>query len=243
MVNFVVEAFAENALDPAPENVVVPSCELPTIDPDKNCATLPLNVVVPLAVNIEELEKFPEMERFVEGAVTAPDPDSIKKLVVDAALAPNVFVPGPLKRMLLNALVPIIVPLSACAPAPLKVVVPELCVKVPLFTYAPPSQRYVDGAVTFPEVMVKAPVVVAALASKFHDPVPFDELKVSAEKGVDEAMIVFCCVEVEVNVTVPLMVIRAVDEANQLPASERAFEPMVSMEVVAVPSCRSPVGV
>src|SRR3989344_444185 len=102
--------------------------------------------------------------------------------------------------------------------------------------------RLVDGAVTVPALMVKPRAtseVVAAFAPKVHEPpVP---LKVRPLNGDEVAMMLFCWVEVELKVTVPVWVNIAVEEANQLPARVRAFAAIVRIDVVAVPSWRRPV--
>ena len=80
------------------------------------------------------LVKLPPMVSMVEGAVTAPEEESIVKLVVDAAFEPKDFVPAPRKLRLLKAFVePVIVPLNVCAEEPFKYTVPELWVNMPLF--------------------------------------------------------------------------------------------------------------
>ena len=50
------------------------------------------------------------MVRRVDGAVTVPEPDSMVKLVVEAAFEPKVLVPAPRKMTLLRALEPIKLP-------------------------------------------------------------------------------------------------------------------------------------
>lgn len=88
---------------------------------------IPVIKTVPeLFAKSDLLKKCPATVRFVDGAVTVPVEVAMKKLVVEAAFAPNVFVPAPDNSTSSKADVPIIVPESVCAPAPLNVVVPEL---------------------------------------------------------------------------------------------------------------------
>ena len=91
-----------------------------------------------------------------------------------------------------------------------------------------------------PAVMVRLPVVVAAFAPKVHDLFTL-LLKVRVAKGVDVAIMLFCWVEVELKVTVPVCVNIDVELANQLPASVRAFAPIVKIDDVDTPSWRKPV--
>src|SRR3989338_8771597 len=175
----------------------------------------------------------------LSGAVTIPESESMVKSVVEAALKPNDLVPAPRNVMLLRAFEPVI-PEIVCAFMPFKIMVPELCVKVPrLRVKFTPTERFVDGAVTVPPLKNNVPEVVAAFAPKVHEPpVP---LKVRPLNGDEVATMLFCAVEVELKVTVPVCVKSEVEEANQLPASVRAFAAIVRIDVVAVPSWRRPV--
>ena len=94
-------------------------------------------------------------------------------------------------------------PETVCALAPLKVIEPVLCVNVPALEKLPPIERSVEGAVSMPLVIVRDPVVVAAYTPNVHaaEAPPFN---VRAENGVEVAISVFCCVDVELKVTVPV---------------------------------------
>ncbi len=171
-----------------------------------------------------------------------PALELMKKFPVDAS-AENVFVPAPRKMRLLKALVPVIALAIVCASVLANVVVPELCLKAPdapRVKVAPPRVSKDDGAVTVPAVMVKLPVEVAEFAPKVHKPFVL-ALNVRLLNADDVATISFVAVEVELKVRVPVCVKILVDDANQLPAKAREFAPMERIEVVAVPSCRSPV--
>lgn len=100
-------------------------------------------------------------------------------------------------------------------------------------------ESIVEGAVTVPAVIVNAPVVVAE--KELNDHCPPEPSNVRAENGVDVAMTLFTCVDVELKVTVPLVVNFDVDDANQFPASVIEFASSVKIELVAVPSWRRPV--
>ena len=89
-----------------------------------------------------------------------------------------------------------------------------------------------------PPETLNSPVDVAEFEPNVQEPEP---LKVRLLKGVEVAITFFCCVEVELKVVELLLnVYRAEEEANQLPASVNALEPIERMEEVETPSWRAP---
>ena len=116
-----------------------------------------------------------------------------------------------------------------------------LCKNPPLIVkFVPPIARYVDGAVSVPAETFMLPEVVAAKDPNVHEPLE-PLLKVSGPNAVEVAMIIFCWVEVELNVTSFVPENTDVEDANQFPASVSAFASIVSIDVLATPSCRRPV--
>ena len=92
------------------------NAEVPIIVPESLWGTVPERVVVPeLCLNVALFVKFPVMVSLVEGAVTAPEEASMKKLPIVAGFAPKDFVPDPRKVVVANADAPVIVPERVCA--------------------------------------------------------------------------------------------------------------------------------
>jgi len=143
----VVVALARNTLTPLPYRLrLLKPLELPVavvIVPESVCAELLAMRTEPLlCVNVALLRKLPLTDSSVEGAVTAPEPLSIKKFVVEAEFDPKLFVAPPRKTTSRNwpfeAPSPVSVPEMLCEPeVPLKLVVPLLLSNVPLCVKLP----------------------------------------------------------------------------------------------------------
>ena len=124
-----MEALFWKVLVPAAVKVTFPRVFVFVRDPLIVWAEVPLKVVVPEdLVKVPLLVKLPLIERLVVDTTVAPDPTV--RLVVLALIA-IVLVPVPVIVRLLNALVPVIVPVAVVVP-PEKITSPLLWVKVAL---------------------------------------------------------------------------------------------------------------